>query len=406
MGFISPIAVAEDTRLHSQHERWADALLRETQAHDGLAPVDLERFWADQAEATRDPFSAVCPQLPLGVMMSWECVFDELGVPEDHWRFLNDHAWALQLKKAYNDKAAHIVGRRLLDETPHDPTRCHPPRKQLHDVFEAKMTWESGSWWLHQSARTEDELRALLDRVDARDLRTFILPPNWAEECARLRALGVAPPLYRGQRGPVTFAMSIFGVENLIFLILDNPALAARLRDTILRVMLEIGRILDEAAGYTSATAPHGFYFADDNCALLNAEMYEFFGWPILQGIFARYSPDAGDMRGQHSDSAMGHLLPLLGRLGMTTVNLGPTLTVGEIRAHLPRAVICGQLAPFTFSRNEERAMLRELFRDCSMAHGSRGVVFSTAGSINNGSRLTGMRLLMAGIQRHCRFVA
>jgi hypothetical protein len=33
-------------------------------------------------------------------------------------------------------------------------------------------------------------------------------------------------------------------------------------------------------------------------------------------------------------------------------------------------------------------------------------VVFSTAGSINNGSRLTGMRLLMAGIQRHCRFVA
>jgi len=56
----------------------------------------------------------------------------------------------------------------------------------------------------------------------------------------------------------------------------------------------------------------------------------------------------------------MGHLLPLLGRLGMTNVNLGPTLTVSEIRAHLPQAVIYGQLAPFTFSRNEERAMLLE----------------------------------------------
>jgi len=241
-----------------------------------------------------------------------------------------------------------------------------------------------------------------LDRVDDRDLRTFILPPNWAEEHARLRALGVPPPLYRGQRGPVTFAMSVFGVENLIFLIMDNPALAARLRDTLLRVMLEIARLLDEAAGFTPATAPHGFYFADDNCALLNADMYAFFGWPILQGMFARYSPDAGDLRGQHSDSAMGHLLPLLGRLGMTNVNLGPTLTVSEIRAHLPQAVIYGQLAPFTFSRNEEHAMLLELFRDAAMAQAARGVVFSTAGSINNGSRLTGMRLLMAGIQRHC----
>jgi len=388
--------------LHHLHADWTAALVRETHAHGGLAPLDLERFWADQAHASSAPFNPACPQLPLGVLMSWDCVFDELGVPEDRWRFLNDQVWACALKKTYNDKAERIVGRRLLDETPLDPARCYPPYKSLPDIFEMKSTWESGSWWLHQAAHTEDDLAALLDRVDDRDLRTFILPPNWAEEHARLRALGVPPPLYRGQRGPVTFAMSVFGVENLIFLIMDNPALAARLRDTLLRVMLEIARLLDEAAGFTPATAPHGFYFADDNCALLNADMYAFFGWPILQGMFARYSPDAGDLRGQHSDSAMGHLLPLLGRLGMTNVNLGPTLTVSEIRAHLPQAVIYGQLAPFTFSRNEEHAMLLELFRDAAMAQAARGVVFSTAGSINNGSRLTGMRLLMAGIQRHC----
>ena len=73
--------------------------------------------------------------------------------------------------------------------------------------------------------------------------------------------LGIKPKLYRSQRGPVTFATSIYGVENFIFLILDNPELAARLRDTILRVMLEIARIIDEEAGYTPETAPHGFTF-------------------------------------------------------------------------------------------------------------------------------------------------
>ena len=31
-------------------------------------------------------------------------------------------------------------------------------------------------------------------------------------------------------------------------------------------------------------------------------------------------------------------------------------------------------------------------------------LVFATAGSINNGSRLTGMRLIMAAIQRYGRY--
>lgn len=34
----------------------------------------------------------------------------------------------------------------------------------------------------------------------------------------------------------------------------------------------------------------------------------------------------------------------------------------------------------------------------------ARGLNFATAGSVNNGSRLTGMRLLMAAVQRHGRY--
>jgi hypothetical protein len=43
-------------------------------------------------------------------------------------------------------------------------------------------------------------------------------------------------------------------------------------------------------------------------------------------------------------------------------------------------------------------------FRDYEMSLEKRGVVFATAGSINNGSRLTGMRLIMAAIQEFCRY--
>ena len=369
-----------------------------------LAPVDLERFWADQAVAIADPFGEDIPQVPLGVMMSGECVFDELGVREDHRRYGHDEAWRLTLHKAYNDRAERIVGRRLLSEQPSDPSRNWPAAGSLHDVFEAKNEWRSGSWWLRQSAHNEEEIKALLDRVEERDVRSFILPDNWAEEKERLTALGCKPPLYRGQRGPVTFATSVYGVENLLFLIMDSPDLAARFRDATLRTMLEIARVLDEEAGYTPETAPHGFYFCDDNCSLLTPEMYEFFGYPILKGIFDRYSPEPADLRGQHSDSDMAHIVPALGKLGLNSVNFGPNVLVRDIRPHLPHAVVHGVLAPFTFSRNDEAGMVVQFKRDFEMARQERGLVFATAGSINNGSRLTGMRLIMSTIQRYGRY--
>jgi uroporphyrinogen decarboxylase len=340
----------------------------------------------------------------LGILMSGECVYDELEIPEDYWRYEQDEAWRLDLHRRYNDLSEEVVGRRLLSETPIDPSRCYPPIKGLHDVFEARNVWHDRSWWLQPAASNERELEALLDRAEARDLRAFLLPENWDAEKRRLRALGVSPPLYRSQRGPVTFAMSVYGVENLIFLIQDNPSLAARFRDAILSAMLGIARVLDEEAGLTPQTSPRGFYFLDDNCCLLTPRMYERFAYPILEGVFSAYSPSPGDLRGQHSDSAMGHLLPLLGSLGLTSVNFGPTLRVDQIRRHCPLAVIDGQLAPFTFSRNDEEGILLEVLRDLEAARPARGLRLSTAGSINNGSRLTGLRLIMSAIQHFGRY--
>lgn len=343
--------------------------------------LDLERFWHDQKLAVADPFRA--EQVPLGVLMSHECVFDELGIPEtsDNWyRLVHDAEWRAQLCRAYYDKAEKTVGRRLLNESVAPPAA---PVKQLYDIFEARNVWHNESYWLQQSADNEDELQRLLDRVDKRleKLADFLVP---------------RPSSYHFQRGPVTFATSIYGVENLLLLILDNPGLARRFRDTILRAMLAMGELCDDGQ--------HGFQFNDDNCALLTPDMYEFFALPILKTIFEKYSPNPGDRRYQHSDSAMAHLLPVLARLNFTGVNFGPTLTVAEIRRHMPRTVIEGQLAPFTFSRNEEEKIVAEFLRDFEQAREHRGLVFCTAGSINNGSRLTGMRLIMATIQQHGRY--
>lgn len=384
------------------HLAAAEDFVARIKGPDGLARLDIERFWEEDATARRDPWADDCPQVPLGIGMSSECVWTEMGEPEKWYELIHDADFRVGLNTRYNDLSERIVGKRLLSEKAGDPALKWPGVKGLHDIFEAENEWDGWSYWLKQSATTPDELAALLDRVEERvhNLREFLLPANWDEEKARLTELGSKPPRYRGQRGPVTFAMSVFGVENLIFLTYDNPDLAKRFSDLILRAMLERARILDEEGGYTPETAPHGWYWCDDNCAMFNKEMYDFFAAPIMEGIFNRYSPDQGDMRGQHSDSDMAQHLPTLGRLGLTSANFGPNLTVSEIREHLPKAVIRGQLAPFTFSRDEEVNMVAEFLRDQEQAREKKGLVFATAGSINNGSRLSGLRLIMAAIQQ------
>ena len=131
----------------------------------------------------------------------------------------------------------------------------------------------------------------------------------------------------------------------------------------------------------------------------MTPDMYELFAYPIVKGMFDRCCPGANDGRYQHSDSAMGHLLPILSRLNYSGVNFGPTVLASEIRQHMPRTVIEGQLAPFTLSRDEQETIVLEFLRDHEMTRETRGLRFSTAGSINNGSRLTGMRLVMSAIQ-------
>jgi uroporphyrinogen decarboxylase len=132
--------------------------------------------------------------------------------------------------------------------------------------------------------------------------------------------------------------------------------------------------------------------------------MYRFFGYPVVKAVFERYAPRPGDPRFQHSDSAMGHLLPILGTLGLTGVNFGPTLSVIEIRRHLPGAVIFGQLSPLVFQRNDGERIIPQLLRDFEQSRERRGVVFATAGSVNPGTRLSSLRLVMAAIQERCRF--
>jgi len=370
--------------------------------------LDIEQFWKDDALAHEENcFSKNAPQAAMGIFMSDECVFAELGEEGEPWGY-TDPVRRLDLNKRYNEKALKIVGRKLLrEDTPPPADSIFPEIRDIGEVFGGENVFESGTWWLRGHLDDELALEKKLDEIDKMDLRSFILPPQWDAEKKRIfETYGLKPRVVKDVRGPVTLATSVFGVENLIFLLYDTPELAQRFSDTIARVILEYHRITCEEAGYTQENFPHGFEFYDDNCCMLNAEMYEAFGYPVLKKVFDHCSPNPGDVRYQHSDSAMEHLLPILGRLELTGCNFGPTVTVDKIRKYMKNTRIEGVIAPFTFMRNEEDKLIEEVKRDCEMARVDdiRGLCVATAGSVNNGSLLTSYRIVMAAIQNFGRY--
>ncbi len=367
-----------------------------------MKELNVDQFWADDLLAHQNNCFNQSSQIPRGIHMSDECVFDELGEEGTPWMPI-PRQQRIDLNKRYNDKAERLVGKRLLQESFPPQDANLPAVKRIGEVFGGQYIYHNETEWLTRSVHSYNELETLLDQVERMDLRAFMLPENWEKEKRRVHeCYGIRPALMRHIRGPVTLACSIMGTEQFLFLIIDEPDLARRFSHVITKVTLEMAAIMDEEAG-TDAVQQPGFSFADDNCCLLSPPMYELFGYPVLKEVFARYSPGPEDKRYQHSDSAMGHLLPLLGSLQLNGVNFGPTVLIPEIRKHLPRARIDGCLSPMTFMRNDREGILREVQRDLKDALVHNGVNISTAGSINNGSSLESMRLVMQIIQNYGR---
>ena len=373
-----------------------------------MLEFDLEQFWKDEEISHVDNcFSKNAKQVALGIRMSDECVFAELGEEGEPWGYTPPER-RLELNKRYNEKALKIVGRKLLSEAPPPPPDSNfPATRQIGEVFGGEYVFDGKTTWLEGHLEDEAALEKKLDEIDRMDLRSFILPENWESEKKRIyETYGKKPGIFGGIRGPVTLATSVFGTEKLIYLIYDYPDLATRFSDTIAKVIIGYFDVFREEAGFTADNFPHGFSFNDDNCCLLNEELYESFGYPILKKVFEHCAPNPGDHRYQHSDSAMEHLLPILSQLNLTGCNFGPTVTVDKIRRHMKTTRIDGALAPFTLMSNNEEAIIAEVKRDCEQAKVDdiRGLNLSTAGSINNGSLLTSMRAVMAAIQNYGRY--
>ena len=55
-----------------KHLAVAQEFVDKAHANNGLAPVDLDKFWADQRIARADPFGEHIPQVAFGAICNWD----------------------------------------------------------------------------------------------------------------------------------------------------------------------------------------------------------------------------------------------------------------------------------------------------------------------------------------------
>ena len=142
-----------------------------------MGELNLEQFWRDDLLAHKDNCFYRAPQVALGIRMSDECVFSELGEPGNPWGYTPLER-RIELNKRYNDKAEKIVGKRLLREEFLPEDASLPYVKRIGEVFGGEYIMHNETEWLKESIEDAEALEKVLDRVENMDLRAFMLPAN------------------------------------------------------------------------------------------------------------------------------------------------------------------------------------------------------------------------------------
>lgn len=354
-----------------------------------MSRLDVERFWHENELSVGKPFRTDKPRAPIGLSFDEHWLFEELGVTSTV-RYYEDDAFRIECNREANRRCWETVGRRPFSEA---PGKLQPLR--IEEVMGSRrVLLDGGTPWLEAGFEEPYELAAKLDQLETLD-----------EDGVREIALsnGACPEPARGERvvwsrGPTTVATSVIGTERFLIWLYDEPDLMTRFYRIFAETLIRYHRSLAQGATL------RGIAWLDDNCALLSPGLYEEYALPAMRRVMDEFAPAPRDVRFQHSDSAMEHLLPLLSSLNFHGVNFGPTLLASTIRRHMLGAEIHGQIAPFTLRNGTPQDVEREVVRDFESVGGDGGLFVTTAGSIPAGTRLESIREFMKSVDTCCRY--
>ena len=356
------------------------------------AGFDANAFWEEERGC--EGFRTNKPRCGMGFSPDDHWLFEFLEVPST-LRYYREKDYRDSLHQESNRITREHVGRAFFDED----SWINTP-KRIENLFGSEVSYhEGGTPWLMPVTDDPIAFAQVLDRAEQVDLKTWAFPEEFLKEWEQRKTDGKPlPKMGGGSRGPATIMTSVLDTETVFFWLYDHPELMGRFRDLLAAKMIELNQTLREFSGNTHL----GYGINDDNCALFNREFYQEFCGPVLRRVFDVLAP-GDELRYQHSDSAMGHLLDDQRELGITGVNYGPTVDAALIREKMPSAMIHGHMPPFLLRNGSPEEIQKRIVEDFEKAGRTGGMIVTTAGSLAAGTGVGRMRWLMKLTQDHCR---
>ncbi len=345
--------------------------------------MNVKQFWQENKKGNR---------VPLVLMFEEYFLFGVL--PEtDTKRYYIDLEYRHASEKEFNNLAEQEIGIRPFNEN-----KLIYMKGALEVRLGAKRVVDSGETaWIHPTVHSREELSEWIETYEKTDLRNNAVPETWANEGDLFTDKTGIPVTYLpSTTGPVTMAAAIVGTTELCMWCMDDPGLMKSFFTVLCQKQIEFieGNQLREN-GEIFRT---GIGINDDSCCLFSPLMYEQFIAPYLEKLFSVFAPDPEGKRRQHSDSAMGHLMPILREFGVNEVNLGPSIHPAEIREAMPDAMIHGQMPPMTLRNGTEDEIRAVVQRDFD-ALGYDKFAESTSGVMSAGTSWENIRLYMKAVE-------
>jgi MtaA/CmuA family methyltransferase len=168
--------------------------------------------------------------------------------------------------------------------------------------------------------------------------------------------------------GPCGAASEFRGLNRLMLDFYDDPEFLRDLIDFV--VDLEIEFALAQVAAGADIIG-----IGDPAASLIGPRLYEQFVWPGEQRMVNAVHA-AGALCRLHICGNNGPLLPMAAQLGCEIVDLDSMSPVAQARQAMgPGQVLCGNLDPVRVVHDGSPGMVRDAFRQCHDAAGSRYVV-------------------------------
>jgi len=356
---------------------------------------DLQAFWRENRQCF-EPFSTRKPRVGLTWILE-DHFITHLVPMESTVRYYTDPGCTIDMHVQANDLLEREIGARFYPEDV-----VYYIKGTLEILLGARrVIHESNTPWIESDVQTIDDVKALIDRAARLDLLSAV-PDEWRRQKETLRReRGKTLYFGHGISGPATMACNLLGTTNTCLFIMDQPDVMEAFFEMLAEKSVEFCAAFQMED--TGMVRREGFGINDDDCYLFPPRQYERFCAPFVKKLFDAFAPAPHHPRRQHSDSAMGHLMGILNDLGVNEVNFGPEIPIADIRRAMPRAVIHGQMPPFTLRNGSPEDILRRVREDIDLAGHDGGLIESPAGVVPESTPLRNLRAYMWAVQEYGR---